>query len=356
VNHAEQALADGNPEQAVKYIKAALRLAPLRQDLKGLLSEALEAQATRRSESGPIKRVRTSNRPPLFQDPESRSSSPAEIEEIRTAPPDYEAEEEPQVVRRPAPARPAETYRNSAAPSAPARSRTMPPRRPAQRRSSPAAAWLLGVSFGLLVAFAGAAGIWFFVIRSHSRVEGGQAGVKPGRNSNRQDMELMNQAQTYIDQRQYSLARERLEKIGDESLRHRQLAKTFALEGSSYLNDQNFEMARRSYEQALDADPTNEQYAREMGGECYVLGRKKQGEGDAPKSKELFARAEQAYKATLTVNPNSLVSLEGLGKLEAARGNPPAAGEYFRKIIQVDPNSEKAASARKQLRDMGLKG
>ena len=165
-------------------------------------------------------------------------------------------------------------------------------------------------------------------------------------------MDWLSQAQTYLDQRQYSLARERIEKIGDEPLRKKQLAKAFALEGATYLNDGNFDLARRSYEQALEADPASEAYAGEMGWKCFMLGRRTD---DAQKKKEYFGRAEQSYKATLAANPTSLIALEYLGKLEAARGNVPASAQNFKKIIEIDPNGDRAAKARAQLRDMGLK-
>jgi len=94
--------------------------------------------------------------------------------------------------------------------------------------------------------------------------------------------------------------------------------------GAAYMNQQLFEKALKSFEQAAALDPKFQIVKMNQGIALLNL-----GQVDA---------ARQFLEDTVKQNPNDPHAWYNLGMLEKNSGNPQAAAEAFRRVTEIDPN------------------
>ncbi len=393
VGRAEAAINSGRTDEGIQYLRQAMQKAPMRHDLRDMLFTALELRGGAPRQV----KMRTPPRQPLFDDHEA-PAPPPKIEALRSDEPrrderrrderrqeqhshdrasshrqrdrrdeppraqsrstreSYREEErEARRDRRPSPSQ-AEPSSESSRLRAPSRGRS---------RSDPTIS-TLGLAlftFVFLSVVLGGAG-WFYLVANKKMEEtvtpdskGGSTGASGSADSTvaRQDRALQDQAREYLNQGLYSMAVEKLNQLSESPEKHTKLAEVYSSQGDECTRERKYEEARRAYEKALENEPKSDKYLYDLGWTCYLIGREMQAAGDATPSKESLTKAEQHFKNALAINPNHLKSLDGLAMVESARNNPPGAGEYLRRIIQINPDTPEAESAKRKLLSMGLK-
>lgn len=335
VDHAHDALERGADAEAIPYLRAAVGRAPLRQDLRLLLVEALEGGSDDVAGPQPVPRVR---RRRLFDDepePQEADTGEFELEEIQG---DAEPETSPAV-----------TYRRRGSSVAGRRDG----RYTSRARKGPGSPLLITFIAGVTMSAAAAALIWFYLSPGADRRE-----IEEQQDSaafaEQQDRMLIEMAGQYEDQGQFAMAMEKLLLLTEGPGKEKLLAEAYSRQGDYFTRNQRYNQARAVYEKAIEHAPQNSRYAFDLGWTYYMLGKQQQMR-DREAARDHFALAKQHFEFALGLDPSNMRTLDGLARIEIARGNAPAAGEYYRKIIALDSNSSEANTARRKLTEMGLK-
>ncbi len=358
IERAKKGLADGKPREAVANLRAASALAPMREDLRGMLVAALKMKGGAGSEGpGPtMVRPRAASRPPLLEPARMTPLEKPEIEEIRTEMPERRPKGESSPMSRadrPERARPPSQGEAPRPQTAPIRSRSAF-QVETRREGVPLGIFGIVGVVALVLALAGVGWIAYSGKNPFGEKKESKEAAKPAEAMGKQDQALLDQAQDYLRQNLFAQALEKAQLVKDGPEKEQLLAKVYGQQGDAHSRDNKYEDARTDYEEALKHDAKNETLAYDLGWTYYMLGRKKQG-GDRQASKDLFDQAERYFKVAEGINPSNPKTLDGLARVEIARGDSPAAGQYYRKIVQNNPESEEAKSARKTMESMGLK-
>lgn len=364
IERADQYLDLADYEQAIAYLRTAVRRAPLRQDLRDHLFDALR----RKVESGasaprPIPRV---TRGPLFESAsrEARADDDAfEFEAIET---DAKSDQghptsasEPgtgATKRKPRAAGGRPRKKPSSLGRAVPRRRASAVRGPklgrAAERHVPKSATALGSAFAF-IAFAGLAAVvtWFYFDRTTSteRIAREHAAVGA-----RRDQRLLESARQYEQENQFALAIEQLELLRDPPLRDRRLSEIYSRQGDFCTRNKRYNAARDAYQRALEKQPDNPGYVYDLGATLYMIGRQQQTI-QRSEALERFDEAERYLKRAIELEASGPGVYEILARIENARGNAIGAQNYLRLIIERFGESREAANARTDLQSMGLK-
>lgn len=364
IHYAEQAMRDGAPGEAAKYLRTAVRKAPLRQDLREMLSAATEAEierAKRAQQMAPQVLPRSNRRPLIEDDPRQHpDEEPAAIQEIRMDPP-VERDEELELTRRmprvPAGAPPQAQTKARRAPASRETQEAFRSRYQERHRRGPMSATIVAMGVtALLITGAASAVVWYYYERasataasSASASPSTTSGLRPDR-----DRELMQKARDYENQNQFALAMEQLQMLSESPEKKKQIAEAYARQGDYFTFHNRYNEARNAYQLALENDPASSLYAHDLGSTLYLLGRHQQSiDPNAAMAK--YEEAEKHLQRALELNPSYPQAIYRLGKLYAARGDSPSAAQYYRRLIQQFGDSKEAKEARADLEQMGLK-
>lgn len=339
IERAREALDEGGGDDAVTYLRTAVRRAPLRQDLRELLVRAMEQRSMQAAPAAP-RPIPRSPRAPLFDDPSDDGEGPeAQIEEIAGG------LAEPTPVPRPG------LQRSERAPGV----RRAPVHTPRRRRRELSTAVILAVVGGLLMVGVAVGGIWA-VIDGKSHPKSGQAADTSEKKEGlgQDEQKLIDAAADYERQNLFVLAIEKLNLLPDGTDKKKLLAETYARQGEAFSRTKKYNEAREAFDKALENDPKSPTAAFNLGYTYYMLGRQQQPV-DREASRGKLDQAEKYLKTALDLEPAKIETLNYLALIEIARANQPAAGNYLRRIIEIDPTNPAAKKARERLAEMGLK-
>jgi tetratricopeptide (TPR) repeat protein len=380
---------------ATRLLREAARRAPMRADVRELLSMALQgnlddtdappsspprasstlAAFERRSRETPTP-SRTPGRDPQYEDEAEVRGDSRENEETLdldlTPEPPAPVREAPWSAPRPARANPAIAPRKPVAPHEEPplhfghheRALGQKPRMPARdhekhkpvsfdkrHRRGPISALLLGAVTGLLAAALAGGAIWFYLHKARTPPPPGE----PSSFSRAQLNSIMEKAAQYTQRGEYSLAIEQLKNLPPSPERNRMLAQTFMEQGDRcFIHDPPLlEGALEAYKEAVQFDEGNPQCGNALGMVYLKLAQAR--EGDAKAAGEFLALARQTCEAVLARQPGNLQALESLAKVAIAMRDAKLQADAYRRIIEAAPDSESAAIARRNLRSLGFK-
>lgn len=386
VSRANIALDQGNIDDAVYYLRTAVQRAPLRTELRDALFKAISEQKSRKGPGSGPRPMRKSAQPPLFDNPIEEDHARAQIEEVTplrkkpvAKPNDAGHGSTVSSQKRPIsetqelfaqsdflgnPASSSKPHPKPAAQSAPRPVRRLGEGRPKSarpsvgslfaetRRPSGISVKALAMGGATVLLVGGIVSGIFFAVTS-----GGGDTKLPAEpaisQSQRDDAVLLARAEDYLKERQYTLAFEQIEKMSEGENRAQMFARTYASQADEFFGAKRYEEARRVYAKAAESDAANELWQFQVGWCSYMMGLEKRAT-NRQAAQVFFDDAEKAFKATIAINPNQVKALHGLGKIEVARNNRPAANEYYQKVLQIAPDSPEATLAKGDLQAWGL--
>jgi tetratricopeptide (TPR) repeat protein len=308
VQRAQAYIDSGHPNEAMTFIRAALRRAPLRRDLRRLLVVAIEAGA----------------------DVGQADLKAGGLEDWQRQ---YAGTEgEPEGGR---------------------------PLRHSFGRSRPHAASPKLVFATIAFVLAGVAamiGGWSFLRERGPGLPAGagpMAGADPA-GADDPDHWLILEAQEYESAKRLDLAIEKVEQVGDASRRDPLLARLYAARGSELEKAGRHGPARAAYEKALERDGSDVTVLRALGSLLHDMGRRRQ-QDNRDAALDLYAQASNicCRRGTLAEQDTGILLL--LARIEFARGDDAAAAENLRKIVAFAPDGADATRAREILAQRNLR-
>lgn len=333
IEGAEEALEQGEHEQAIRYLRTAVRKAPLRTDLREMLITAIESASESRrlrSESAPKPLPRPS-REPLFEEdwPRREADSMAGIEQI-----DLDEEEQGEARPRTSTRRIRSSYGD-------------------RHRRGPVSATVLALSVAaFMITGVGAAVVWMI----YEPGGGKEKALLRDRMQVRAQLDsvLLEKSRNYERQNQFAMALDQLEQMSEAPEKNRLIAEFHGRHGDSATRHKRYNEAREAYQSALERDPLNARYAFDLGATLYMLGRLQQ-EHDRAAALAKLTEAERFLKQALKIDPANPRVLYKLADVEIARSNTPAAADYLRRLNRDFPDSKEGRAALRDLESMGLK-
>ncbi|MCE5228148.1 tetratricopeptide repeat protein [bacterium] len=411
VRFGNQALQAGQYRRAVSLLREAVQRAPFRQDIRELMAAAIEglstlpeepANMTRtelRTQGANIRNVRPVEQRELFereQGDEPKYPQPRRpvqrretvnnfdlpiveerlhrrLEERREhhreenfrrrdeapdPPATFGFEREPgEIPAAQPPAQPQKTGRPIAFGRRPgAAHRAEPARRPKpaqftkRHNRGPVSALLLTLFvFVLFLAVAGAGGYYFW---NKIKTPGEGEAANPSQSYEAQ----YETAGNYVKSRQFSLAVDVLQKLPPTPRRDHMLADIYMAQADVSIksNPPVWESAIDAIGQAVKLWPENADYGIMLGDSYYTLGRKHQ-QKDPAMGKQNLEKARDAFQAVLEKNPGNLKALLKLGDAAGALGDPVTQANSYKNIIRIDPSSDLADIARRNLQSLGYR-
>ena len=169
---------------------------------------------------------------------------------------------------------------------------------------------------------------------------------------------LYKTAQMLQEQQRYSEAVDAVNKALEKNPANEQhfkskLAQIYYLQGENFYKEDEFRKAIESYEKALDNEPDNIDALFGLGWANYIQGRKNKTRHRNYKS--YYDNALSALLKILDLDPGNLRAKKDLARVYIARNEITSAAEMYREIIEQAPDSPEAERARRNLRSMGLK-
>jgi tetratricopeptide (TPR) repeat protein len=307
VQRAQTYIDAGHADEAMPFIRAALRRAPLRRDLRRLLVLAIEAGA----DVG-----RADLKAGGLEDWERQYAK---------------LEGEPPMGR---------------------------PRHPSFGRPRPHAASPRLVFATIALGLAGVGtliGGWSFLRDRHPGAPAAtpRAGADPAE-ADDPDHWLILEAQEYEAANRLDLAIEKVAQVGDAGRREPLLARLYTKQGAALEKAGRHASARTAYGQALERDGANLEALRALGNLLYDMGRRRQ-QDSREAAMELYAEAEKHLVRARGLAEQDTGILLLLARIEFARGDDAAAAENLRKIVAFAPDGADATRAREILAQRNLR-
>ena len=109
---------------------------------------------------------------------------------------------------------------------------------------------------------------------------------------------------------------------------NREVAEELFNQGLEAHDQQDFDLAKTLYMQAIDADPEYEVAYNNMGMVCIDM--------------EQFEEAAEYLQQTLKIDPSYAEAYNNLGFIYRKLGNADAAADYYERFLQLDPTCEDA--------------
>jgi len=336
VSRSHKALAEEDPRSAVIYMRTAVRRAPLRQDLRLLLYQAIEQAVgsgddeTAREALGVLDAGAGG--------PDETSPENAELwNNAVVASEEGEDEEVPLALPTSLPGPPPRAMRAGSS----------------RHRTSPGSRNLGVIVGGIVLAVAVVAlGVSFLTGPSESpeKVEAEQAKAMTAD----QDAALVQMAREYEAQDLFDEAIEKLILLSENEEKHALLAEAYARRGDRFTRAGRYNSAEQSYQAALGYRPEDAGLAYDLGVTYYTLGRQRQV-SDREAASGYFAKADRQLEEASGLDPKDLKILDARARVEIARGNPRAAADYLRRVVELDPESKNAEKAIRTMKQMGFK-
>lgn len=337
VSLSHKALAEEDPASAVIYMRTAVRRAPLRQDLRLLLYQAIE-QSVGSGEYDAAQEALGTLGEGAARGGRVSAEGRGENEELwsRTVV-EGEGEEPPLALPTRAAGPPLRGMRAGAG-----RHRTSPGPRP------------FGLIVGSIVLTIAAVGLGLSFLMGPTETPKEAAAEQAEAIIAEQDAALLQMAREYEDQNLFDEAIEKLILLNDGPQKQTLLSKAYARRGDRFTRAGRYNSAEQSYQTALSYQPDDPGLSYDLGVTYYTLGRQRQV-SDRQAASEYFAKADRQLEATGKLDPENLKILDARARVEIARGDPAAAAEYLRRIVKLDPESKDAKKAVRTMKQMGFK-
>lgn len=337
VSLSHKAMAEEDPASAVTYLRTAVRRAPLRQDLRLLLYQAIEQSVGSAEHEAAQEALGGSGRGASGKGGVSGESGGKNGELWSRAVVEGEDEESPlALATRPA-GPPARGMRAGAG-----RHHTSPGSRP------------LGLIIGSIALTIAAVGLGLSFLMGPAETPKEAAAEQAEAIIAEQDAALLQMAREYEDQNLFDEAIEKLILLNDGPQKQTLLSKAYARRGDRFTRAGRYNSAERSYQTALSYQPDDAGLSYDLGVTYYTLGRQRQV-SDRQAASEYFARADRQLEETGKLDPENSKILDARARVEIARGNSAAAAEYLRRIVKLDPESKDAKKAVRTMKQMGFK-
>ena len=340
VEQAQQLLQRGDYGRALVLLRDGVREAPLRRDLRDMLSVAIDATIELKGRAGVTE---TPSAPPLRPSGDPAVPSPAtRSHQARPGDP-IPPREGPSGAAGSAPAG---TTRPGSRESTPG---FRAPHRRSQQRG-PISYLAIGSAVAVILMVLLVLGLVQVFYQTEPSGLQEQAGAEEM--LRRQDEALIEMADAYQNQNLFSQAIDQYNLLSDGPRKEQLLTEAFAHQGDLYSREKRYGEAGQAYEQALEHDSGNVELIENQGWSAFWQGRQLQTR-DQGAARGHLDRAEAFFKTARDLRPESLQVLEGLARVEIARDNIQAAADYCRQIIRLAPDSAEAKWARGTLQDRG---
>jgi tetratricopeptide (TPR) repeat protein len=165
---------------------------------------------------------------------------------------------------------------------------------------------------------------------------------------------LILEAQEYETANRLDLAIEKASQIGDGERRTPLLVELYKKQAAGFEGAGRRTSARAAYEKALELDARNVEVLSGLGGLLYDMGRRRQPE-DRDGALELYAEAERRLLSARELAERDTGVLLLLARIDLARGDDAAAVENLRRIVAYAPNGPDATRAREILAQRNLR-
>lgn len=303
--------------KAVKYLKQARQIAPLRSDVKRMLVRALDGQAWGDVEPEP---VQNDEDVPSF--PEKQVEPSSNISKKETISSVHEKISQP-------------------------------------RRGF---GWKIGCLLFLFCAVCLLAVIFFFVFSDSIQKFIQQIGEEEKKvqitEADREAAELYKKAELLQDQRRYSEAIEVMEEaieLNPTNVKQFEdkLAQLYYLQAEVYYKKDEYLKAIAGYKKAVELNPESDEYYYGLGWAYYIQGRKNQNRRQRYQS--YYTNAHEAFMKVLSRDSDNIRVKQALARVYIARNETAKAAEMYRQIIRDAPESRESERARRSLKSMGLR-
>lgn len=362
IERGRAALDSDDPRRAVVYIRTAVRRAPLREDLRRLMGEAIsrgvdihdEVLAERlAAEMEREAKFNRANEAPDYDDDDDGD------EDIPIEPPrrSNSSSQSRTAAASKSPRRdlPPVTFEAADAPGARAQQdpRLFDPRAQVARRRRSGSPLLLALTF---LAFVGivAAVVYQYLQQPPPDPLALNAPPPPPPAEEVDDTQaLIQMARDLEEQEMFALAIEKYSMIAEGPEKARLLAEAYSRQGDRYAKSGRYNLARDAFRSALDHQPGNPDYAYRLGQTHWTLGRQIQPADDKA-AEEHFDQSERYLLEALEADEAHLGALESLARVAIARGDAIGAATHLRRIVELDPKSPEAEKARQVMTQRGF--
>lgn len=335
IDRARAALDEGNPDLALIYIRVAVRRAPLRDDLRAMMLEAIEmggqTHAPAAGTSLGASRARRASGEDWDEDDESLSLEDADDAD------DRELEESDDWDGSTIQWKTGHRARESRSPSSIVIMLAM--------------TLIFGAVFGAL---------WW---RDKVQTEAAKiAAIAEAREAERQEREraqtIEEDAHALEKQDQYDLAIAKLEELSDGPNKYKLLANAYAAQGDRHVSLQEYRSAAEAYERAKDkafyGGLESHEFKAKLGRAYYLLGRRAMNR-DPAGADQNFSDALFYLDDVLGAEPENVMVLYTKARIELARNNVPEMAKYLRRVIEIDPDSPEGRKAKGIMEQRRLK-
>jgi len=322
VKQGRAALKGGDPDQAAEAFAAALRLAPLRRDIRDLLAVALEHQSSEGSAdaSGSLIREAPEDEAPMDFDEDGDIGGVAP----------------------------------SATPQLRKKKKHKDPTRTSALTVGPlifAFAALILISFGFFFFFSSS--IQSFIQNLGKSKQ--EVRITP---EDSESAELFRQAQSFQDQRRYTEAIPLIEKAMTLSPTNQKqyedkLAELYFQKAEALYKKDDYTKAIEAYKKAVELSPDSAEYLKGLGWANYIQGRKNQNRRQ--RAAPFLEEARSAFQKAIQKDPDNIRLLNDLARVYIAQNSPSKAADLYRQIIQKAPDTRDAEQARRSLQSMGFR-
>jgi tetratricopeptide (TPR) repeat protein len=165
---------------------------------------------------------------------------------------------------------------------------------------------------------------------------------------------ILLEIQEYESAKKYAEGIERADDITDPSLRGATLARLFAAQAAAFEKAGRLASAQTAYENAIAYDADNTRLLKSLSGVLYERGRHQQPTDRAAALRH-YEAADQWLRRSLVVAPSDTGALLLLARIEIARDDDAGAAELLRQVVSLDPESSDAERARQILTQRNLR-
>lgn len=330
-----KALHEQDYHRAHELLREATRRAPLRQDIREWLAQAVEGKLQARpSDPGtaaPTQRIRERLTQTRTGEPRAMARSSFPREAALSLLPEKPA----------APAHPA------AAPPPHPHPRPNPVKFRRRHQRGPLSALFMGAVVGIVLVV----GMGLLIWRYMDIVDDGSgSSINQSQTAN-----ILENAERYRQQGKYAWAIEQLETLPEGSLRRTQLAKTYMEQGNQAFMQQppQLQSALGAYQSAVELAPENPAYGIALGEAYYLFSRNQAIDREA--AQRYLEQARQTFESVLDRDPANMEALKQLKKVAIALRDDILLAQIYRRIIDLAPDSQEAEDARRDLRSLGFK-
>jgi len=133
------------------------------------------------------------------------------------------------------------------------------------------------------------------------------------------------------------------------------LAQALRVRGAGEMRDRRYDSAAGFFNDAAEADPSNEQNWIDLGRAKRDQARSPAAAKDTARQRALLGESENAFSRALAIKPGDTAALYGLAQVYDARNNRKLASETYEKLVALAPSSAEGQLARTALAQLKKK-